>query len=60
MANNSILNNNNKPVALQNTKIKKITECTGFFDIITPIPVAKAKLAQKLNNKVCIVINFII
>ena len=42
---NSALNKNKIPEALQKAKIKKSTECTGFWDI---------KTNKLLNNKIVI------
>jgi hypothetical protein len=52
----SIFNNNNKPVALQKTNIKKTTEWIGFFDEITITADIKAKNENKFNNNDCIIL----
>lgn len=48
------VNTMSKPVALQKTKIRKITECIGFVDTIVPKELTKAILANESNKSVCI------
>jgi hypothetical protein len=56
---NSSFNKSNKPVALQKTRIKKITECIGLPEIITMAAETKARLAKILKkSRVCMRVFF--